>query len=95
MVELVVKHTNTKIQNVQDNLPDYYRLGKSTFIRPLNHQEFYAFVSLLYAVFLASQWIFSKTSVISKHRFSFLLSVITFDDAAKRPEEWKKDRFEA
>ena len=60
MVELVVKHTNTKIQNVQDNLPDYYRLGKSTFIRPLNHQEFYAFVSLLYAVFLASQWIMSE-----------------------------------
>ena len=108
MVELVVKHTNTKIQHVQDNLPEYYRLGNSTFVRPLNHQEFYAFVGLLYARGLLGQsmhhvrMLFSETcghpvfsSVMSKHRFSFLLSVITFDDAEKRPEEWKTDRFAA
>jgi len=43
MVELFVKHTNSRIQHVQDNLPEYYaRTNKNTYIRPLTHREFYA-----------------------------------------------------
>ena len=50
MVELIVKHTNSRIQHVQDNLPEYYvRTNKNTYIRPLTHREFYAFIGLLYA----------------------------------------------
>ena len=109
MVELIVKHTNSRIQHVQDNLPEYYaRTNKNTYIRPLTHCEFYAFISLLYARGLlgqsmhASKILFSETAgyeifsgTMSKHRFSFLLSVLSFDDSEERRELWKSDRFAA
>ena len=109
MVELLVKHTNSRIQHVQDNLPEYYaRTNKNTYIRPLTHHEFYAFIGLLYARGLlgqsmhASKILFSETAghaifsgTMSKHRFSFLLSVLSFDDSEERRELWKSDRFAA
>ena len=109
MVELIVKHTNSRIQHVQDNLPKYYaRTNKNTFIRPLTHREFYAFIGLLYAQGLlgqsmhASKILFSETAghaifsgTMSKHRFSFLLSVLSFDESEERWELWKSDRFAA
>ena len=109
MVELIVKHTNSRIQHVQDNLPEYYaRTNKNTYIRPLTHREFYAFIGLLYARGLlgqsmhASKILFSETAghaifsgTMSKHRFSFLLSVLSFDDSEERRELWKSDRFAA
>ena len=109
MVELIVKHTNSRIQHVQDNLPEYYaRTNKNTYIRPLTHREFYAFIGLLYARGLlrqsmhASKKLFSETAghamfsgTMSKHRFSFLLSALSFDDSEECQELWKLDWFAA
>ena len=41
----------------------------------------------------AGNAIFSST--MSKHRFTFLLSVLSFDDTETRNERWKSDRFAA
>ena len=109
MVELIVKHTNSRIQHVQDSLPEYYaRTNKNTYIRPLTYREIYGFIGLLYARGLlgqsvhASKILFSETAghaifsgTMSKHRFSFLLSVLSFDDSEERRELWKLDRFAA
>ena len=88
MVQLIVEKTNTKIQNVKDDLPAYYnKSDKSTFIRPVDQCEFYAFISLLYVRGLCGQsmhtyrMLFSETVVypifgttMLKHRFLFLCS---------------------
>lgn len=107
MVELIVKHTNTKIQHVLDNLPDH-RLRSCTYIRLLTHCELYAFIGLLYARGLlgqsmhATSILFSETAghpifgaTMSRHRFTFLVSILSFDNAEERPELWKTDRFAA
>ena len=98
MVQLIVEKTNTKIQNVKDDLPAYYnKSDKSTFIRPLDQCEFYTFISLLYVRGLCGQsmhtyrMLFSETVVypifgttMLKHRFLFLCLAMSFDDLEER-----------
>ena len=91
MVELIVKHTNTKIQHVLNNLPEH-RLRSCFYIRLLTHCEIYAFIGLLYARGLLTQSLhensilFSETTghpifgaTMSRHRFTFLDSILLFD----------------
>ena len=48
MVQLTVDKANTQIQHQKDNLTTYYnKSDKNTFVRPLDQDEFYAFIGLL------------------------------------------------
>ena len=93
MNELVINNTNDKIRHIKENLPLHF---------------VYAFIGLLYArgllgqsmhtykIFLcetAGHQIFTAT--MSKHRFTFLNAVLTFDNPEERCKLWKSDRFAA
>lgn len=109
MVEHIINHTNAKIQDIKDKLPSHYnKTDKNTFIRPISQRELYAFIGLLYARGLLGQsmhtykMLFSETAghrifsaTMSKHRFSFLSRVLTFDDPKERQQIWKTSRFAA
>ena len=109
MVQLIINRTNAKIEYVRDNLPPYYnKSNKNCFVYPLDEREFYAYIGLLYARGLLGQsmhtykMLFTETAghpvfsaTMSKHRFSFLYAVLSFDDPEERRELWKNDRFAA
>ena len=109
MVQLIVSNTNAKIQHIKDNLPPYYnRSSKNTFIRPLDQHKLYKFIGLLYAWGLLRQslhsykMLFSETAghpvfsaTMSKHRFSFLYVVLSFDDPEEWHGHWRNDWFAA
>ena len=98
MVQLIISNSNAKIQHIKDNLPWYYnRSDKNPFIRHLDQRELYTYIGLHYARNILGQsmqsykMLFSETSghpvfsaTMSKHRFYFLYTVLSFDD----PEKW-------
>ena len=98
MGQLIADKTNVKTQQVKYILlADYNKLDKNTFIHPLDQRKFYAFIGLFCAHGLLGQsmhtykMVFSETAGHSvfnatmwKHRFSFLCSVISFDDPEKK-----------
>ncbi|XP_066920700.1 uncharacterized protein [Clytia hemisphaerica] len=112
MVDLILKHTNQKIKHVQDNLPDPKENSSNRsyyYVRPLSRNELYAFLGLLYARGLLGKStykienLFHETSghpvfsgTMSRHRLSFILSVLSFDEENEQLKElWKSDRFAA
>ena len=100
-----------KINYVIDNTsPESKKLlsDKCTYLKTTGLREMYAYISLLYARRLLGlamhsvKILFSSTadhsiftSTMSKHCFSFLPTVISFDDDGKRRQNWKSDRFAA
>ena len=74
----------------------------------LDERELFAFIGLLYARGLLGQsmhtykMLFSDTTghnifgaTMSKHRFSFLIGILSFDDPDERTRLWRTDRFAA
>ena len=109
MTERVINNTNDKIRHIKENFPPHFvESNKNTYVRLLDQEEFYAFIGLLYARGLLGQSmhtykiLFSETAghqiftaTMSKHRFTFLNAVLTFDNPEERRELWKSDRFAA
>ena len=107
MTELVINNANDKIRHIKENLPLHFvESTKNTYVRLLDQEEFYAFICLLYARGLLRQSmhtykiLFPETSgqqiftaKMSKHRFTFLNAVLTFDNPEERRELWNSDRF--
>ena len=96
MIQLIVDTTNTKIQHVKDNLPAYYNKSDNNtlFALLIITSSMHSLVYSTPVVFLDSQCIrttFSETAghpvfsvTMSKHRFSFLCLVMSFDDWEER-----------
>ena len=107
MGQLIISNTNAKIQHIKDNLPWYYnRSDKNPFIRHLDERELYTYIGLHYARSILGQsmqsykMLFSETSghpvfstTMSKHRFYFLYTVLSFDDPEKRCGLSRSHRF--
>ena len=107
MVQLIISNTNAKIQHIKDNLPWYYnRSDENPFIRHLDERELYTYIGLHYARSILGQsmqsykMLFSETSghpvfsaTMSKHRFYFLYTVLSFDDSEKRCGLSRSHRF--
>ena len=100
MTELVINNTNDKIRHIQENLrPHFVESNKNTYVRLLDQEEFYVFIGLLYARGLLGQSMHTYkilfpetaghqifTATMSKHRFTFLNTVLTFDNPEERRE---------
>ena len=109
MSEPVINNTNDKIKHIKENLPPHFvELNKNTYVRLLDQEGFYVFIGLLYARGLSGQSmhtykiLFSETAghriftaTMSKHRFTFLSAVLTFDNPEEQRELWESDRFAA
>ena len=103
----IVEMTNKKIDSGKRSLPQrVLDDGRITFVHSTNASEILAFIGLIYWRGLLGQAkgkidklfhnlsgspIFGAT--MSKNRFRFLMSHISFDDFASRDRRWEYDRF--
>ena len=103
----IVEMTSKKVDSVKRSLPQrVLDDGRITFLHSTNASEILAFIGLIYWRGLLGQAkhkidklfhnlsgspIFGAT--MSKNRFRFLMSHISFDDLASRDRRWEYDRF--
>ena len=106
---IIVKMTNKKIARTLKRLPNEITSSdKYTYLKETDKTELYACIGLMYARGLLGQnnlcinHIFSdKTghpifgATMSRDKFAFLLSRVSFDKEDTRSEQWQKDRFAA
>ena len=99
--------TNEKIESFRQTVdPKIFEGDKCPYLKETNAAEIYAFIGLVYARGLQGQnsvrteLLFSEnyghpifSATMSKNRFKFLFSKISFDDFETRTEHWKKNRF--
>ena len=109
ILTIIVDMTNKNISKVRNELPkNILDDNKYTFLHLTSTFEMLAVIGLIYLrglLGLAShniEILFNNLTgnpifgaTMSKNRFKFLLSHISFDDAGDRPERWKYDRFAA
>ena len=102
----IVLRTNEKIESFRQTVdPKIFEGDKCLYVKETNAAEIYAFIGLVYARGLQGQnavrteLLFSESyghsffsATISKNRFKYLFSKISFDDFETRTERWEKDR---
>ena len=101
--------TNEKVESFRQTVdPKIFEGNKCAYLKETNVVETYAFFGLVYARCLQGknsvrmELLFSEnyehsifSATVSKNRFNFLFSKISFDDFETRTQLWKKDRFAA
>ena len=108
MIKIVLERTNKRIRKVRSLCPVHiFDDDRYTYLEESNETELLSFIGLVY---FHGAWglnmhtvdeLFSKRSVpdfgatMSKNRFRFLNTCITFDDTSSRQTRWKRDRFAA
>ena len=108
MIDIIIESTNRNIAKTIVNLQDKVESGKYGYLRSTNKDEIEAFLGLIYYRGLynlsgiSAPILFSDTkglpmfgAVMSRDRFMFLISRISFDNPDTRTDRWKRDRFAA
>lgn len=109
MLDMVVEHTNKKIQAFRAGLdPSVLSNNKMTYLHETDNVEVTAFIGLIYARGMLGQSHHNRNllfndrighpifgATMSKNRFTFLLSKVSFDDESTRRDRWTQDRFAA
>ena len=110
-MNIIAKKTNLRIQDTIDSLSAKHNIGESdkySWIKTTDIIELKALFGLVYfrgllggnhnsveSLFSEIQGHYIFSEVMSKNRFKFLLSQLTFDDYQDRQERWKLDWFAA
>ena len=109
IISEIVLRTNEKIESFRQTVdPKIFEGEKCLYLEETNAAEIYAFIGLVYARGLQGQnsvrteILFSKnygdsifSATMSKNKFKFFFSKISFDGFETRTERLKKDRFAA
>uniref|UniRef100_UPI00358EC232 uncharacterized protein n=1 Tax=Myxine glutinosa TaxID=7769 RepID=UPI00358EC232 len=107
MLAVVLTNTNKKINKYLSNLtPEVRNSDKNSYLREASATEIRALLGMLYYRGMLGQnlldvkWLFGDRvghlvfgATMSKNRFKFLLTKLSFDDKDTRPERWRNDRF--
>ena len=110
-MNIIAEKTNLRIQDTIDSLSAKHNIGESdkySWIKTTDIIELKALFGLMYfrgllggnhnsveSLFSDTQGHYIFSAVMSKNRFKFLLSHLTFDDYQDRQERWKLDQFAA
>ena len=110
-MNIIAEKTNLRIQDTIDSLSAKHNIGESdkySWIKTTDIIELKALFGLMYfrgllggnhnsveSLFSDTQGHYIFSAVMSKNRFKFLLSHLTFDDYQDRQERWKLARFAA
>ena len=108
MLTLIVRYTNTKIQEFINAHPNVRESSKYSHCKETDIIEIRALIGLIYLrgalhlTFLHVKRLFQQRSsntifmtTMSQNRFAFLLGMIEFDDHQSRAARWRVDRFTA
>lgn len=108
MIDLVVRHTNKKIDETRKSLQAETLSKKGPTYSPTTTEEVTAFLGLMYTRGLLGQNLHSAQRVfhektghpvfsatMAQSRFALLHSHLSFDDIESRADRWKDDRFAA
>uniref|UniRef100_UPI00358F0E78 uncharacterized protein n=1 Tax=Myxine glutinosa TaxID=7769 RepID=UPI00358F0E78 len=109
MLAVVLTNTNKKINKYLSNLtPEVRNSDKNSYLREASATEIRALLGMLYYRGMLGQnlldvkWLFGDRvghpvfgATMSKNRYKFLLTKLSFDDKDTRPERWRNDRFTA
>ncbi|XP_041464561.1 uncharacterized protein LOC121415423 [Lytechinus variegatus] len=109
MLQLVVTNTNKKINKFRATLsPNILDSDKITYLHETTACEIRAIMGMLYARGMLGQnllhvnWLFGEHvghpifgATMSKNRFKFLMTKLSFDDEDTRPARWQNYRFAA
>eukprot|EP00112_Aurelia_sp_Birch-Aquarium-sp1_P026793 Seg973.6 transcript_id=Seg973.6/GoldUCD/mRNA.D3Y31 product="PiggyBac transposable element-derived protein 4" protein_id=Seg973.6/GoldUCD/D3Y31 len=107
MVTNMVLHTNQRISNIIEKLPEeYLQSSKVPYIREIDEIEMRSFVGLWMVRDVLHQDLDDVTSLwshelvhpinsatMSKNRFKFLMSVLSFDEHSTRVQRWQHEQF--
>uniref|UniRef100_UPI00358F374B uncharacterized protein n=1 Tax=Myxine glutinosa TaxID=7769 RepID=UPI00358F374B len=106
MLAVVLTNTNKKINKYLSNLtPEVRNSDKNSYLREASATEIEGMLyyrGMLGQNLLDVKWLFGDRvghpvfgATMSKNRFKFLLTKLSFDDEDTRPERWRNDRFAA
>ena len=110
IVQSIVLHTNTKVQNTLSKLPDNLVTQDSrySYMKEVTVEEIYAFIGLylyhgLYKLNTLSvdKLFFNDfgppifSATMSRNRFVFIRAHLSFDGKTTRENRWQHDRFAA
>ena len=108
---MIVHNTNNKIREtlsrLRNNHPAFINSNKNPYVKETDHIEINALFGLMYLrgllgmnlqrvdYLFADEGHYAFGAIMSKNRFKFLLSHITFDNHIDRENNWPTDRFAA